>query len=134
MLSEQVHPSDAHSEQTSARDTARTEAWAVIEAEQGSQIYAGLRPGMPASNLRRSLDDGTIADHLVSIVSQAGRGSFIPTGTVHTLGNDVVVFEVQQNSDDLSALRLGPHRPGDQEAAAAASRSGVCLHRVRIER
>jgi len=71
----------------------------VIEAEKGSQIYAGLRPGTTASNLRRSLEDGSIADHLVSIAPKAGDAVFIPAGTVHTLGNDVVVFEVQQNSD-----------------------------------
>jgi len=28
-----------------------------------------------------------------------GDSVFIPAGTVHTLGNDIVVFEVQQNSD-----------------------------------
>ena len=28
-----------------------------------------------------------------------GDGVFIPAGTVHSLGGDVVVFEVQQNSD-----------------------------------
>jgi mannose-6-phosphate isomerase len=99
MLSVQVHPSDAHPELIPAGDTAKTEAWVVIEAEKGSQIYAGLRPGTTASNLRQSLGDGTITDHLVSIAPKAGDAVFIPAGTVHTLGNDVVVFEVQQNSD-----------------------------------
>jgi mannose-6-phosphate isomerase len=99
MLSVQVHPSDAHPELISVGDTAKTEAWVVIEAEKGSHIYAGLRPGTTASSLRQSLDDGTIADHLVSIAPKPGDAVFIPAGTVHTLGNDVVVFEVQQNSD-----------------------------------
>jgi mannose-6-phosphate isomerase len=35
----------------------------------------------------------------VSISPKPGDAVFIPAGTVHTLGNDVVVFEVQQNSD-----------------------------------
>jgi mannose-6-phosphate isomerase len=99
MLSVQVHPSDAHPELIPAGDTAKTEAWVVIEAEKGSHIYAGLKSGTTASNLRQSLGDGTIADHLVSIVPKPGDAVFIPAGTVHTLGNDVVVFEVQQNSD-----------------------------------
>jgi mannose-6-phosphate isomerase len=99
MLSVQVHPSDSPSELIPACDAAKTEAWVVIEAEKGSQIYAGLRPGTTACNLRQSLDDGTIADHLVSISPKPGDAVFIPAGTVHTLGNDVVVFEVQQNSD-----------------------------------
>jgi len=99
MLSVQVHPSDAHPELIPAGDTAKTEAWVVIEAEKGAHIYAGLRPGTTAGTLRQSLGDGSIVDHLVSIAPKAGDAVFIPAGTVHTLGNDVVVFEVQQNSD-----------------------------------
>ncbi|MGD0913217.1 MAG: type I phosphomannose isomerase catalytic subunit, partial [Terracidiphilus sp.] len=88
MLSVQVHPSDAHSELIPAGDTAKTEAWVVIEAEKGSHIYAGLKPDTTASSLRQSLDDGAIADHLVSIVPKPGDAVFIPAGTVHTLGDD----------------------------------------------
>jgi mannose-6-phosphate isomerase len=99
MLSVQVHPSDAHPELIPAGDTAKTEAWVVIEAEKGSHIYAGLKSGTTAGILRQSLDDGTIADHMVYIAPKAGDAVFIPAGTVHTLGDDVVVFEVQQDSD-----------------------------------
>jgi len=99
LLSVQVHPSKAHPELIPAGDTAKTEAWVVIEAEKGSHIYAGLRLGTTADTLRKSLDDGTIADHLVCIAPKPGDAVFIPAGTVHTLGEDVVVFEVQQDSD-----------------------------------
>ena len=104
MLSVQVHPSDDPSELIPAGDTAKTEAWVVIEAEKGSQIYAGLRSGTTAGILRESLDDGTIADHLVGITPKPGDAVFIPGGTVHTLGDDVVVFEVQKNSDTTFRL------------------------------
>jgi mannose-6-phosphate isomerase len=99
MLSVQVHPSDAHPELIPAGDTAKTEAWVVIEAEKGSHIYAGLRPDTTAAGLRQSLSDGTIADHLVSIAPTPGDAVFVPAGTVHSLGGGVVVFEIQQNSD-----------------------------------
>jgi mannose-6-phosphate isomerase len=99
MLSVQVHPSDAHPELLPPGETGKTEAWVVIEAGNKSRIYAGLKTGTTAGNLRQSLDDGTIADHLVCIVPKPGDAVFIPAGTVHTLGDDVVVFEVQQNSD-----------------------------------
>jgi mannose-6-phosphate isomerase len=45
-----------------------------------------------------------LADHLVSIAPKPGDGVFIPAGTVHSLGGDVVVFEVQQNSDTTFRL------------------------------
>ena len=72
MLSVQIHPSDAHPELIPAGDTAKTEAWVVIEAEKGSHIYAGLKSCTTAGSLRQSLGDGTIADHLVSIVPKPG--------------------------------------------------------------
>jgi mannose-6-phosphate isomerase len=99
MLSVQVHPSDAHPDLIPAGETSKTEAWVVIEASRESRIYAGLRPGTTAAGLRQSLADGTVADRLAGIVPKPGDAVFIPAGTVHTLGGDVVVFEVQQNSD-----------------------------------
>jgi mannose-6-phosphate isomerase len=99
LLSVQVHPSDAHPELLPLGETGKTEAWVVIEANKESRIYAGLKPGTTADDLRHSLADGTIADHLVCIAPKAGDAVFIPAGTVHTLGDGVVVFEIQQNSD-----------------------------------
>jgi mannose-6-phosphate isomerase len=99
LLSVQVHPSDVHPELLPPGETGKTEAWVVIEANKGSRIYAGLKPGTTAGDLRHSLVDGTIADHLVNIVPRPGDAVFIPAGTVHTLGSGIVVFEVQQNSD-----------------------------------
>ena len=99
LLSVQVHPSDTHPELLPPGETGKTEAWVVIEAGNGSRIYAGLKPGTTSDDLRHALADGTIADRLVNIVPKPGDGVFIPAGTVHTLGGGVVVFEVQQNSD-----------------------------------
>ena len=99
MLSVQVHPSDAQPDLIPAGETGKTEAWVVIEASSGSRIYAGLKPGTTSDELRHSLANGTIVDHLVNIVPRSGDAVFIPAGTVHTLGGGVVVFEVQENSD-----------------------------------
>jgi mannose-6-phosphate isomerase len=99
MLSVQVHPSDAHPDLIPAGETSKTEGWVVIEAGKESTIYAGLQPGTTASELRQALSGKTIADYLVRISPKPGDAIFIPAGTVHTLGGDVVVFEIQQNSD-----------------------------------
>ena len=90
MLSVQVHPGG---------ETGKTEAWVVLEAGTESRIYAGLKPGTTADVLRRALTDGAVADHLVHFTPKPGDAVFLPAGTVHTLGGEVVVFEVQQNSD-----------------------------------
>jgi mannose-6-phosphate isomerase len=90
MLSVQVHPGDA---------TGKTEAWVVLEAGTKSRIYAGLKPGTTAVDLRHAIKNGTVPRDLACFTPKPGDGVFIPAGTVHALGGDVVVFEVQQNSD-----------------------------------
>ena len=128
LLSVQVHPSDAHPELLPPGETSKTEAWVVIEADKESHIYAGLKPGTTADDLRHSLTDGTIVDRLVNIVPKPGEGVFIPAGTVHTLGGGVVVFEIQQNSDVTFRLydwnhvdaKTGKSRPLQVDQALAS--------------
>jgi mannose-6-phosphate isomerase len=104
MLSVQVHPGYASARPPATDGTAKTEAWVVLDAGKESRIYAGLKPHTTADILRQSVTNGTLADHLVSIAPKPGDGVFIPAGTVHSLGGDIVVFEVQQNSDTTFRL------------------------------
>lgn len=99
MLSVQVHPTDARTDLLPPGETGKTEAWVVLEADSASRIYAGLKPGTTADDLRRALTNGTVAERLVCFTPKSGDGVFLPAGTVHALGGGVVVFEVQQNSD-----------------------------------
>lgn len=99
MLSVQVHPSDAQTNLLPAGETGKTEAWVVLEAGAKSRIYTGLKPGTNAEDLRQALKNKTIADDLAFFAPKAGDGVFLPAGTVHSLGDGVVVFEVQENSD-----------------------------------
>jgi len=99
MLSVQVHPTATNTDLLPTGETAKTEAWVVLEAASNSRIYAGLKPGTTTTNLRQALTNGTVADRLAYFTPKPGDAVFIPAGTVHTLGDDVVVFEIQQNSD-----------------------------------
>ena len=98
MLSLQVHPSDDRKDLLPAGETGKTEAWVVLEAGTKSRIYAGLKPGTTADDLRRAVASGVVADNIASFVPKQGDGVLVPAGTVHSLG-DVVVFEIQENSD-----------------------------------
>jgi mannose-6-phosphate isomerase len=82
-----------------AGETAKSEAWVVLEAGAQSRIYAGLKPGTTAAGLRRALTNGTVVEQLAGFTPKPGDGVFIKAGTVHSLGGNVVVFEIQQNSD-----------------------------------
>jgi mannose-6-phosphate isomerase len=134
MLSVQVHPSDERTDLLPQGETGKTEAWVVLEAGPASRIYAGLKPGTTASNLRHSLSNGTLPDHLAGIIPQTGDAVFIPAGTVHSLGGDVMVFEIQENSDVTFRLydwghvdpKTGKFRPLQVEQAMASVCFGTC--------
>ena len=98
MLSLQVHPADDRKDLLPAGETGKTEAWVVLEAGTKSRIYAGLKPGTTIDDLRRAITNGVVADNVASFVPKKGDGVLVPAGTVHSLG-DVVVFEIQENSD-----------------------------------
>ena len=79
-------------------DTGKTEAWVVLEADPGGRVYAGLKAGTTEATLR-ALTDQNADQCLPGFTPVPGQGVFIKAGTVHSLGDGVVVFEVQQNSD-----------------------------------
>jgi len=97
-LSVQVHPSDAHKELIPSGDTGKTESWVVLEKGPEARIYAGLKPDTTPDVLGHAIARGTVADRLASFAPRVGDAVFIRAGTVHSL-RDVVVFEVQENSD-----------------------------------
>jgi len=103
VLSVQVHPSDDQTEYIPKGDTGKTEAWFVIEPGEKALIYAGLTPDTTEQDLRDALVKHKVADYLHSFKPKEGNGVFIHSGTVHTLA-DVVVFEVQENSDTTYRL------------------------------
>ena len=112
VLSVQVHPDDRYAQQMPTPDLGKTEAWYVIQAEPGSKIYAGLKPGVTKSELANSLEKGLVEPLLHVLYPQAGDCVFIPAGTVHALGEGLLVAEIQQASDTTFRLfdwnRVGP--------------------------
>lgn len=111
-LSLQVHPNDAQAARLDPPDFGKTEAWIVLEAEPGSQAYAGLKPGVNRSMLESAIHAGRCDDCLHSFQPQKGECIFVPAGTVHSLGAGLLVAEIQQSSDTTFRLfdwnRLGP--------------------------
>jgi mannose-6-phosphate isomerase len=126
MLSVQVHPSDGNLDLIPEGETGKTEAWVVLEAELESRIYTGLKTGTTAQNLRE-LSKETVDNYLASFSPHRGQGVLIEAGVVHTLGDGVVVFEIQENSDVTFRLydwehvdpRTGHLRPLQIEKALA---------------
>ena len=98
MLSVQVHPPKSRPELIPPGENSKTEAWVVLNAEPRSRIYAGLKPQTTAEELK-TLNTKTADEHLASFKPEVGQGVLINAGDVHSLGDGVMVFEVQENSD-----------------------------------
>lgn len=98
-LSVQVHPDDLLAQRFQADENGKTEAWVVMDARPGSLIYAGFREEITPNEVEQALSAGTLESLLHRIEPQVGDCYFIPAGTVHALGEGVVVAEVQQSSD-----------------------------------
>lgn len=103
VLSVQVHPSDDQEKYIPKGDSGKTEAWVVLETGAKSLIYAGLKPGTDEAVLRKALDENKVDRYVHCFTPKPGEGVFIHSGTVHTLA-DVVVFEIQENSDTTYRL------------------------------
>ena len=98
VLSVQVHPSDKLTQYIPKGENGKTEAWVVLETGKDARIFAGLKPGTTKDKIQADLDKHAVADDLAGFKPNVGDSVLIEAGTVHTLG-DVVVFEVQENSD-----------------------------------
>jgi mannose-6-phosphate isomerase len=112
-LSVQVHPNDEQAARLNPPDRGKTEAWVILDAQPGSVIYAGFRPGVTRSKFAEELRRGNAAElSLHRIAPRNGDCVFIPAGTVHALGAGLLVAEIQQASDTTFRLfdwnRAGP--------------------------
>ncbi len=133
MLSVQVHPGYPPNAALAAGESAKTEAWIVLKAGKRSRVYAGLKPGVTAGSLRQSITKGMLADQLAVFTPKCGDGIFIPAGTVHALGDGIMVFEIQQNSDTTFRLydwghmdtETGKPRPLQVDQALASVNFGA---------
>jgi mannose-6-phosphate isomerase len=103
-LSVQVHPNDEQAAKLKPPDLGKTEAWVVLDAEPGSRIYAGLKPGVDRSLLARAVAAGKCEDCLYQFEPKPGDCVFIEAGTVHALGAGLLIAEIQQASDTTYRL------------------------------
>lgn len=85
----------------------KTEAWVILEAEPGAAVYLGWKEHTDLSELaarRDAQDSEWMLSRMNRIPVKAGMGIFVPAGTVHAIGEGVLVAEVQEPTDFSAVL------------------------------
>jgi mannose-6-phosphate isomerase len=123
-LSIQVHPDDEYAHSIGLPN-GKTEAWYILSAAPGAQVALGLKRQLTPQALRAAIGDGSIAGLAQWRPVAQGDVIFVPGGTIHAIGANIVLAEIQQRSDTTFRLfDFGRHRELHEDSAVAASNAG----------
>jgi mannose-6-phosphate isomerase len=110
-LSLQVHPGDEYA-QLNENDSGKLEAWYILEADEDARVIRGILPDVNQEEFVEAIRAGQPMDVLNCIDVRPGDVILIPPGIIHSIGGDVLLCEIEQNSDVTYRLhdwnRLGP--------------------------
>ncbi len=101
LLSIQVHPTDDYAKKYEGGSLGKTEAWYILEAEEGAFLYIGFKDGIKKEDLERELKKGGrgVLELFNKIYVKRGDVINIPAGMLHAIGEGIVLLEIQENSD-----------------------------------
>ena len=99
-LSVQVHPDDAYARVHENGKLGKTEAWVILQAEEGAELLYGIREGVTREELAKALESGEDVEPLIARRKvQPGDVLYMPAGMVHAIGGGILLYEIQQSSD-----------------------------------
>lgn len=94
----------------------KTEAWLVLEAEPGAEVYLTFRRDVARDELddwvaRQDVDEMLEALHPVAV--RAGSAVLVPAGVPHAIGAGILLVELQEPTDFSVMLEQGRFQGGD---------------------
>ncbi len=98
-LSVQVHPKNPSIMPDGTLRQGKAECCIILDAGPESLMFSGLRAGVDERQLRLAIETGDFDSCLYSFHPQPGDCIFLDAGTVHALGEGLLVAEIQQPSD-----------------------------------
>ena len=97
-LSIQVHPSNDYALKNE-HQYGKTEMWYVLDCVPGAYLYYGFTHEISKEEFAERIKNNTLTEVLNAVPVHRGDCFFIPSGTLHTICQGIVVAEVQQNSN-----------------------------------
>ena len=99
-LSVQVHPDDALAHQLEGpEENGKTEMWVVLDADPGAKLVYVFNRDTTKEELKTAIAQQQLEELLCYVPVKKGDVFFIPAGTVHAIGEGILIAEIQQNSD-----------------------------------
>lgn len=98
-LSVQVHPDEGACARLGGGARPKTEAWYIIDRDPGAELYVGLAPGVTRETFAEAIGQGTVDELLHRLPVEPGDFVYLPSGTIHAIGQGIALAEVQQSSD-----------------------------------
>jgi mannose-6-phosphate isomerase len=97
-----VHPDRAFASRHLDCPYGKTEAWYILDAEEGASVHLGWLEDIDLDELvraRDAQDSGWLLGHMNEIPVRPGDGILVPAGTAHAIGEGVFLTEVQEPTD-----------------------------------
>lgn len=97
-LSVQVHPDNRYALKNEGQ-YGKTEMWYVMDAGKDAFLYYGFKREITRDEFAERIRDNTLLEVLNAVPVQKGDVLFIESGTIHAIGRNILIAEIQQNSN-----------------------------------
>lgn len=97
-LSIQVHPDNGYALKNEGQ-YGKTEMWYVMDAGADAFLYYGFRKEISRKEFERRIKDDSLLEVLNAVPVKKGDVLFIEPGTIHAIGKNILIAEIQQNSN-----------------------------------
>ncbi|MBN8201221.1 MULTISPECIES: mannose-6-phosphate isomerase, class I [Bacillaceae] len=102
-LSVQVHPDDEYAQKHGTDMFGKNECWYVLDCKENAHIILGHN-AKTKEELTSLIEKKEWGKLLNKIQIKKGDFIFVPSGTVHALGQGTLILEIQQSSDTTYRL------------------------------
>ncbi|MDM5157329.1 mannose-6-phosphate isomerase, class I [Bacillus sp. DX1.1] len=102
-LSVQVHPNDEYASMNENGELGKTECWYIIDCKENAEIIYGHH-AKTKEELIAMVENEEWNKLLHRVKVNPGDFFYVPSGTVHAIGEGIVILETQQNSDTTYRL------------------------------
>ncbi|OIS30862.1 mannose-6-phosphate isomerase, class I [Staphylococcus cohnii] len=96
-LSVQVHPDNAYAQKYEG-EYGKTECWYILDAQEDAEIIYGVN-AKNQTELNDMIDQQQFDELFHKVKVKAGDFFYVPAGTVHAIGEGILILETQQSSD-----------------------------------